>query len=148
MIGGRRWCCLWHVLLTLSLLTPPLLLCDEAPPEYKHQAPGEELDQGSEGEAGQHQGKHGLGQTQLLGPEEKTRETEHYGHDDTGGSNAEPGKQVGGDLLQRAHYEQSVDKHLDTEYCEHQNVHTCDQPLLPVLGQGCGAVAAIVIKIP
>ena len=58
-------------------MTPPLLLCDEAPPEYKHQAPGEELDQGSEGEAGQHQGKHGLGQTQLLGPEEKTRETEH-----------------------------------------------------------------------
>ena len=36
----------------------------------------------------------------------------YYGHDDTGGSNAEPGKQVGGDVIQRAHYEQSVDKHL------------------------------------
>ena len=60
-----------------TFLTPPLLLCDESPPEYKHQDPGEELDQGSEGEAGQHQAKHGLGQTQLLGPEEETRETEH-----------------------------------------------------------------------
>ena len=46
-------------------------------------------------------------------------------------------------------YFQIVTVHyLDTECCEHQNVYTCDQPVLSVMGQGGGAVAAIVIKIP
>ena len=35
----------------LTFSAPPLLLCHEAPPEYKHQDPGEELDQGGQGEA-------------------------------------------------------------------------------------------------
>ena len=58
----------------LTFLDPPLLLCNKAPPEDKHQDPGEELYQGDHEEAGQHQGEHGRGQTQLPGPEQQTGE--------------------------------------------------------------------------